>query len=72
MFFTPEWHSGITETMNHKSKKIILEIKLVDKMLRSMQNTSAKIVPNICLLERHELKKGEVNVNGNYRKSFTY
>ena len=72
MFFTPEWHSGIMETTNHKSKKIILEIRLVDKLLRSMQNTSAKIVPNIYLLERCELKKGEVNVNGNYRKGFTY
>lgn len=72
VFFTPEWHSGITEITDHKSKKIILEIRLVDKMLRSMQNTSGKIVPNTCLLERYELKKGEVNVNGNYRKGFTY
>ena len=35
VFFTPEWRSGILETMNHKSEKIMLEIRLVDKMLRS-------------------------------------
>lgn len=38
--------------------------------LRSMQNTNAKMVPSVCLLEGYELKKGEVNVDDNYRKGF--
>lgn len=35
-----------------------------------MQNANAKMVPSVCLLEGYELKKGEVNVDGNYRKGF--
>lgn len=41
-----------------------MEIRLVDMMLRSMQDTRAKVVPGICLLDRYELKKGEINVDG--------
>lgn len=36
-----------------------------------MQDASVEIAPSIDLLERYDLKKGEINVDGNYRKDFT-
>lgn len=36
-------------------------MKLVDKRLRSMQDTSVEIATSIGLLEEYDLKKGEVN-----------
>lgn len=36
-----------------------------------MQDASVEIAPSIGLLEGYDLKKGEVNVDGNYRKGFT-
>ncbi len=42
---------GIVETNDDKSEEFMLEIRLVDKMLRSMQDANARLVPCICLLD---------------------
>ena len=42
---------GIVETNDDKSEEFMLEIRLVDKMLRSMQDANARLVPCICQLD---------------------